>query len=246
MAQDAALLTPTKASPLAETDELLSQLAGSEIDRLLAEAESASALDANKINSSPSAAAAGATDKPATSETAGVVEADIEKLLATADLPAPTGSTWPAEPSAPGVSPPGTGPADDSDRASTVTEGLEKAALLAAAGFDSTTSAGIAAQAPPPPQKVDDERAAILSAAGFDDTSNESTALKAAYAKNHVEDKPALVYAPTPFYLKPLEWLSKPLDSYSPTIRIALGRVAFATLFNAIAVITYVRFFRKH
>jgi hypothetical protein len=52
--------------------------------------------------------------------------------------------------------------------------------------------------------------------------------------------------APLPVYLKPLEWMSAPLDLLPSTARDVLGQVAILTLVNAIAVLIYVFVFRKH
>ncbi len=52
--------------------------------------------------------------------------------------------------------------------------------------------------------------------------------------------------APLPFYLKPLEWMSMPLESLPERIRQLLGKLALMTLFNATAVLIYVFVFRKH
>jgi len=49
-----------------------------------------------------------------------------------------------------------------------------------------------------------------------------------------------------PFYLKPLVWINVPLDSSPAIVRQMLGKVGVVTLINAIAVLAYVFFFRKH
>jgi hypothetical protein len=50
---------------------------------------------------------------------------------------------------------------------------------------------------------------------------------------------------PTPWYLLPLEWLNYPLRSASPATREMLGKIAIITGFNAIFVLAYVLFFRS-
>jgi hypothetical protein len=50
---------------------------------------------------------------------------------------------------------------------------------------------------------------------------------------------------PLPAYLKPLEWMNAPLEMLPPTLRDVLGQVAILTLVNAIAVLIYVFVFRK-
>jgi hypothetical protein len=48
------------------------------------------------------------------------------------------------------------------------------------------------------------------------------------------------------FLLKPLEWLNAPLSACSDTFRESLGKVAIMTLVNALAILLYVLFLRKH
>ena len=48
------------------------------------------------------------------------------------------------------------------------------------------------------------------------------------------------------FLLRPLEWLNAPLAACSDTVREALGKVAIMTLINALAILLYVLFLRKH
>jgi hypothetical protein len=51
---------------------------------------------------------------------------------------------------------------------------------------------------------------------------------------------------PLPLLLRPLEWLNAPLVMCSERVREALGKVAIVTLVNAVAVLLYVILFRKH
>jgi hypothetical protein len=164
----------------ANTDELLSQLASSEIDRLLAEA------DGN---------------------------------------PAPRNEK----------------PSQDSS----VANGSERAALLEAAGFESSDPA----PAPPPAESpadaappMEDERAALLHAAGFESPTDMELQPKT----NPVGDDGPQDPDHLPIYLKPLVWINAPLDSCPSVIRPMLGKVGIVTLLNALAVLTYVVFFRKH
>ncbi len=174
----------------ASTDELLSQLASSEIDRLLAEAES------------------GAAAKEAPPP---VAEAPIE-------APAPV-----AEP--PAAAPP-----------VAAAEGSERSALLEAAGFEANKP-----QAAPPPPEAQSERSAILEAAGFESVEESVAASPAAAEVTDGEDSDHV-----PFYLKPLVWINSPLESYPSVLRKMLGSAGIVTLLNALAVLTYVFFFRKH
>jgi hypothetical protein len=49
-----------------------------------------------------------------------------------------------------------------------------------------------------------------------------------------------------PLYLRPLEWLSAPLEACPETLREVIGKVAIVTLVNALAVLAYVLLLRKH
>jgi hypothetical protein len=172
------------------TDDLLSQLASSEIDRLLAESED-----------NPSAPATPAAEEKAAGD-------DV------------------------------------------VTEGSERAALLEAAGFETPNPAPAepaqpaAPAAPAPP--MEDERAALLQAAGFESpdppAANPSAANAPAADAPPVQEHPDYV----PIYLKPLVWINAPLDACPTIVRKVLGNAGIVTLVNALAVLTYVCFFRKH
>jgi hypothetical protein len=48
------------------------------------------------------------------------------------------------------------------------------------------------------------------------------------------------------FLVRPLEWLNAPLAACSDTVRQTLGKVAIMTLINALAILLYVLFLRKH
>ncbi|MGD0388074.1 MAG: hypothetical protein ABSC42_03880 [Tepidisphaeraceae bacterium] len=171
------------------TDELLSQLASSEIDRLLAESDG-----------TPPAPAT-----PAAAETAASAEV--------------------------------------------VTEGSERAALLEAAGFESPNPAPAEPAKPAPPAEpappAQDERAALLEAAGFESVdappTNSPAANPPAADAQAVQD-PDYV----PIYLKPLVWINAPLGACPAIVRQMLGKAGIVTLVNALAILTYVCFFRRH
>jgi hypothetical protein len=169
------------AQAAADTDELLSQLAASEIDRLLAEA------DGKGSNPDPVPAAESAA---------------LDSIAAsTADA---------------------------------LADGPERAALLQAAGFDSP-KAGAEMPDLSHAQPTGDERSALLRAAGFD--SNKPASAVAAMDP---------LDRPLPFYLKPLIWLNAPLDGLSPAVRPMLGKAALLTMVNAIGVLAYLYFTRRH
>ncbi len=49
-----------------------------------------------------------------------------------------------------------------------------------------------------------------------------------------------------PLFLKPLVWISSPLDPWPDQLREILGKIGVVTLINALAVIAYVFLFRRH
>jgi hypothetical protein len=51
---------------------------------------------------------------------------------------------------------------------------------------------------------------------------------------------------PLPLFLRPLEWISAPLDPWPDQLREILGKVGLMTLVNALAVLAYVFLFRHH
>jgi hypothetical protein len=197
----------------ASTDELLSQLASSEIDRLLAEAENGTA--AKQSLTPPPVAEA---PKPAVRETP-------------AETPAPAPA---AEP--PVADPQVAEPLVAAPPAAAAAEASERSALLEAAGFEANKP-----EAAPPPPETQSERSAILEAAGFE--SIEETAAASAIAAKVAEGEDSDY---VPIYLKPLVWINSPLESYPSVLRKMLGSAGIVTLLNALAVLTYVFFFRKH
>jgi hypothetical protein len=51
---------------------------------------------------------------------------------------------------------------------------------------------------------------------------------------------------PLPLFLRPLEWISAPLDPWPDQFREILGKIGLMTLINALAVLAYVLLFRRH
>ena len=172
------------------TDELLSQLAASEIDRLLSEAD------------------AKAPAPEPTPPAPVPVEPVVEKKEAPAEA---------------------------------VAEGTERSALLEAAGFESKEAPTAEPVAAPPATDappVQDERSALLQAAGFESPGAEETPADVQVAT--VDDDRM------PIYLKPLVWMNIPFENCPSLIKQMLGRAGIVTLVNALAVLTYVLFFKKN
>jgi hypothetical protein len=199
------------------TDELLSQLAASEIDRLLAEADSP--------------APAGKPDAMGKSDAAGASDAAVAEAIATAVAEVSGDGAGAGE-----LRAGGTGDA-------TAGEGLERAALLQAAGFETAALAGeTGASAAVKEAGSGDERSAILQAAGFESPLE----IELTPRKKVEEGEMEAAEEPVPIYLKPLVWINAPLDSAPVVVRQVLGKVGLVTLINALAVLGYVIFFRKH
>jgi hypothetical protein len=149
-----------------------------------------------------------------------LASSEIDRLLAEADgNPAPMEAA-PAEPASNSTSP----------------EGPERAALLQAAGFETAPAPASAAAVPPP----EDERSALLNAAGFESPVELHFEKPGAGAVADADS------APVPIYLKPLVWINLPVDFAPAIVRQMLGKVGIVTMFNALVVLTYVLFFRKH
>jgi hypothetical protein len=209
-APDAAAPPPPAPVDAATADDLLSQLAGEEIDRLLAEADAQPVHEEAPPPPDAKAAAgnemcARVPDAPKASPAlAPDTEKEIEAVLK--ELGGDDAMKEQAEPAAaPAPAVPASSPAQpDSDPiAETQTQAAERAGL-----------AGV----------VEAAEVALLI---------------------HPAHADARADAPTPFYLKPLEWLNAPLMACPEAVRELLGKVAIITLLNAVAVIVYVIMFRK-
>ena len=160
---------------------------------------------------------------------------EIDRLLSEADA-----KEMPPAPQEAPAPPP---PVVVEKAAEPVTQGAERIALLDAAGFDSKEAAKeptppAAAEAPAAPA-VQDERSALLQAAGFEtpDGLDHPVSADAKLAKD--DDR-------VPIYLKPLVWMNLPFENCPSMIKQMLGRAGVVTLVNALAVLTYVFFFKKH
>lgn len=209
-----------RAPSAASTDELLAQLAGEEIDRLLAEADSELAGDA-KI---PPPASSPVTAPPASNQVAedrtakigpgpaaANVSAELDDLFAQLDVggtaDAAKAATLPA------------GERTSLASASDVTPESESAAMQSAA--DESTSL-VERNALAVPQISDPPSAPAMSAA----------------SPAERDERP-------PFYLRLLEWMNSPLAGCSDPVREAVGKIAILTTANAILILAYLLFLRK-
>lgn len=216
-----------KAAAPASTDELLSQLAGNEIDRLLAEADAKPApaeLSRTNMDVAPPPAAPPPAEEASLSRQIDEIFVELEKGQSK-EAPA---------------------------RAEPLAQGAERAALLEAAGFDAPGAAAAAPGDSQDPvhdaQPQGDERSELLRAAGFqsadqlaDAVDSQSLASGGADSLQDLEECESL-----PIYLKPLAWINAPLVKVSPSTRQVMGKLGILTMVNALAVLAYVVFFRKH
>lgn len=198
-------LNPPAAPSAASTDDLLAQLAGEEIDRMLAEAD------------------APAPQKPAA--------APVPELL-------------------PPIAPPaarGTPVASDAAQLNNIfrkleAEGMEDpVAAVAAIGAPGATKAaqpGTRGEANP-----FDEDELLAAERGALNTADALTALT-----RETDDGPAGQGrgARPSLLIRTLEWINSPLESCPEETRETMGKIAILTTVNAVAILAYVLFFRRH
>ena len=219
----------------ANTDDLLAQLAGDEIDRLLAEADTAPVetkpAPASPANAAPARQSNGKSEPIQAPPAAGrgapsavdAISSELNQLLSGLDEPvtAPR-STEPAAVTAEVHSPPE--PAAPPAQSAPVGPAVEAEVNAVAAELDEDArmSAGRGALAA-------SDALANPTAEGDIPTPTESTSdLR------------------LPFYLRPLSWLNAPLESCPDHVRDTVGKIAILTMVNALSILVYVLFFRAH
>ena len=218
------LQSPPPGSPTS-TDDLLAQLAGEEIDRLLSEADSAEA---------PAAAPAAPTAS----------RAPVPSNEPTPDAPAGNGAVN-IDAGAPAPPEPEADVAAELDELFNTAVAKDKADEEAAAALQAADASGVARQAGAGAEVVAAETSpaerAGLTVPVRDDASG-GAGLEAApqpLTDLSPDDRP------TPLYLRPLEWLNAPLAACPASVRDLVGKAAIITLFNAAAIIVYVLLFRR-
>jgi hypothetical protein len=218
-------------------DDLLSQLAGDEIDRLLTESDTETPDE--QLAPEPTPLATPTSDLPAIdplaaahAEESVVVEADQEKLTALEHESS-------AEPGA-----------DLHSVLSTSMDGAPPADPLPAAQIDIDQHLATDADRVLAPHtaelKADGIQLKPHPAAGNDDheDAGERQGLLATMAAEATDED--IAAGPLPIWLRPLEWLNAPMDALSDEARSFLGKAAILTLVNSAAVIAYVMLFRRH
>ena len=190
----------------ANTDELLAQLAGEEIDRLLAEADAEPTPAPAQSSPTSSSPHPDLAPNPSAAITPGSERAVAAQLD---DLFAQLTQESPEAPAAAAAAP---------DARQDV---AQVAPATAFGAEDATTSA---------------ERGALNAASGTGAAPAEDLNV----VLSRIED------IRLPFYLRPLEWLSAPLNACPEHVRDVIGKIAIVTAVNALAVLAYVLFFRRH
>lgn len=242
------LETPS-ASTTVGADDLLAQMAGDEIDRLLAEAEA----DAPTVRTAPAiedpqvpppfdsgAVSEKASSSPATGEAAraagesnlaGELDSLLESLT-TASPPPPD-----PEPASPAVQ-----AVDAEEAAATPASAAgtdvsgETSELLSAAAAEAVATGEFS---PPGEATSAAERSALSDASALEAPLGE--AMPAAAIDGELDQDASL-----PLLLKPLEWINAPLAACPDFLREFIGKAAILTVVNAGAILFYVRFVRRH
>jgi hypothetical protein len=223
------------APPLTSTDDLLAQLAGEEIDRLLAEVDDQSGAaarapePASRANAAPSSPIefSGTPDvvPPAPPELPKFDDADAPAAAAAVaaaaepDVTAELDAFFKTAVKAPAPPPLSRAPTPDAGAADLVeTSAAERAGLnapVSGAELSASTNAPAAAAA-----AIKERASGSVTDVGDD--------------------------GPLPLYLKPLEWINAPLEACPTALRDFIGKAAIITLVNAAAVLCYVLLFRRH
>jgi hypothetical protein len=206
---------PLSAAPVnsGNTDDLLAQLAGEEIERLLAEADEPTAQD-----------------KPVdqSSDQASVSPAPPSSAPASSHLETPATSPTPATTAA---------PKEEQELSALFTQ-LEGSAPPPPAAIEN----------PVPTPKVEEPSAAdALAQEMLEDAAVSGRAALGSDVSQsiHVPHQ-AEENINTPFLVRLLEWVNRPLENCSDQVRDLIGKVAIMTTVNAAAVLAYVIFVRNH
>jgi hypothetical protein len=220
-------------------DDLLSQLAGDEIDRLLAESDAEAAAQAETKAAETKAAEAQPTTPSAAEPTA-----SAESTAASA-----TSTEAPPPPSTEGLAneldsllaqavakdevPPAAEASPPTEPAASVDANID--ATVDAKTLDASLAAQATTASPELQATVSEIETTLQERSGLTDSPTDE------HAPEEIVDE-----TPVPLYLKPLVWLNAPLLLLPEPLRDAIGKIAILTLFNSLAVLTYVMMFRRH
>ncbi len=221
-----ALPDPLSAAPVnsGNTDDLLAQLAGEEIERLLAEADEPAPGKADPMPPS--------VDPTAVAGSAVAAAARVSPL----DAPASPQSQPASKPAPP---------------AGGATEDLELNALFTQldgagpAGPAEAVAAPVAA-APAPVSEPEPSAADALAQEMLEDAAVSGGSALAGNAAPMTVPEVEENRAAGPLPIRLLEWVNRPLESCSDQCRDLIGKIAILTTVSAAAVLAYVMFFRGH
>lgn len=239
------LLSPPANGTAVNADDLMSQLAGDEIDRMLAEADVDRAQDEDSTD-------APAPSPPATEAALEHELDDLNSELGLADdsidshveeeLDAVEAATSTTEL---------TNPQIQSQLSSELDELIDEINhpqppapddLPAAPALDPDPAATAALHPPAEPADIATPQADAEASPPSDADVREEQAATAALLESIEPTAPPV---PLPIWLRPLEWLNAPLAGLTDAARSTLGKAALITLFNAIVILLYVLLFRK-
>lgn len=236
----------------AAADDLLSKLAGDEVDRLLADADAPAPLPpppppgprpqgeipaegvmpvqdvvpGDGAASAPTATAVPPADAPPPASADSAVQAQLDTLFAelTTRSPAPPAVATPAAPEIESTA--SSAPADPLAAGEVTDSPLPEAGEISAleAELRETLASNAAA-------------ASVVAAPTATPVADEPAEGDAPLRRRRT--------GPVALLLKPLEWINAPLAAARPEVRETLGKVAIVTAFNAVVVIAYVYFFRR-
>ena len=256
--------------PLGNADDLLAQLAGEEVDRLLAEADADGKRQpkpGEARRTSDAVTAPQLAPQPAPEH---AIQDQLDALFTEVEEEQPdteaSEHSAPQEPMRPipGISPIAPGPF--SQITSKLPDDIDVNEVMAAILGDVESMAPAAELPPAPEQSIvpvtprpAPAQTNMLSATvartpmGLATTTAERQALTLSDPADELPgpgelqalNGPIEDDAPLPIYLKPLEWMNAPLDILPPNLRDVLGQLAILTLVNAIAVLIYVFVFRR-
>lgn len=253
----AAAGTTDPAGAGASADDLLSKLAGEEVERLLAESDAPAPLPPAVDPPAPSAAATGAPGETATGDASPAVIPPAAAHAGTTQDPAPPPAT-PATGVEAAQAPAGES-AVQAELDTLFTELTSKAAgsdpPQAPAASD-PLSAGEVTDSPLPETtdisaleaELHKTLAAAPAVAPTSPASPPPSGTDVPATTRTVDPPDTPLDAPPSILIRalqtPLEWINAPLAGVSPALRETLGKVAIITAFNAVVVIAYVVFFR--
>ncbi len=259
---------PLEKQPSSATsaDDLLAQLAGDEIDRMLSEADVDASAAIEETPVAPRAMTTTVAEGASNTSPAATTPAAVDDLLASLDVTSsaapeisagPSGTLDPNEidkllddaitPAVAETAPADEGAKVDIDQAlafeADANLAPHTAAVVAEAADDiahaqaSTIAAPATLVAPAPAGEADATESA---------ESAERDGLLATVVNEARDAQDDDELAPLPIWIRPLEWLSAPMDAFSEEARSFLGKAAILTLVNSAAVIIYVLMFRRH